>query len=106
MEKIWLNSYPAGVPAEIDTCAYRSVSELLEDSFRKNRDRRAFLCMGQAITYGELDAMSMKLGAWFQSKGLVPGARIALMMPNVLQYPVAIAAVLRAGYIVVNVNPL
>ncbi len=106
MEKIWLKSYPAGVPAEIDVSAYRSVSQLLEDSFRKNRERRAFLCMGQAITYGELDAMSKKLAAWFQAKGLKPGARVALMMPNVLQYPVAIAAVLRAGYIVVNVNPL
>ncbi|MDR5737447.1 MULTISPECIES: long-chain fatty acid--CoA ligase [unclassified Caballeronia] len=106
MEKLWLKSYPAGVPAEIDASAYRSVSQLLEDSFRKNRDRRAFVCMGRAITYRELDDMSKKLAAWFQHKGLKPGARVALMMPNVLQYPVAIAAVLRAGYIVVNVNPL
>jgi long-chain acyl-CoA synthetase len=106
MDKPWLKSYPAGVPAEIDASAYRSVSELLQDSFRKNRDRRAFLCMGQAITYGELDDMSKRLAVWFQQKGLERGARIALMMPNVLQYPVAIAAVLRAGYIVVNVNPL
>ena len=106
MEKLWLKSYPAGVPAEIDASAYQSVSELLEDSFRKNRDRRAFVCMGQAITYGELDDMSTKFAAWFQNQGLKRGARVALMMPNVLQYPVAIAAVLRAGYIVVNVNPL
>ncbi|MDR5821025.1 long-chain fatty acid--CoA ligase [Caballeronia sp. LZ043] len=106
MEKPWLKSYPAGVPAEIDVSAYRSVSELLEDSFRANRDRRAFVCMGQAITYGELDTMSRNLAAFFQQKGLARGARVALMMPNVLQYPVAIAAVLRAGYIVVNVNPL
>ncbi|WP_250534698.1 long-chain fatty acid--CoA ligase [Caballeronia sp. AZ10_KS36] len=106
MEKLWLKSYPAGVPAEIDVSAYRSVSQLLEDSFRNNRDRRAFLCMGQAITYGELDDMSKKLAAWLQQRGLKRGARVALMMPNVLQYPVAIAAVLRAGYIVVNVNPL
>ncbi|MDR5834900.1 long-chain fatty acid--CoA ligase [Caballeronia sp. LZ034LL] len=106
MEKPWLKSYPAGVPAEIDVSAYRSVSELLEDSFRANRERRAFVCMGQAITYGELDTMSRNLAAFFQQKGLAPGARVALMMPNVLQYPVAIAAVLRAGYIVVNVNPL
>ncbi len=106
MEKLWLKSYPAGVPAEIDPSAYRSVSELLEDSFRANRDRRAFVCMGQAITYAELDAMSRKLAAWFQKRGMKPGARVALMMPNVLQYPIAIAAVLRAGYIVVNVNPL
>ncbi|WP_250502644.1 long-chain fatty acid--CoA ligase [Caballeronia sp. AZ7_KS35] len=106
MEKPWLQSYPSGVPAEIDPSAYRSVSELLEDSFRANRDRRAFVCMGQAITYAELDAMSRKLAAWFQKRGMKPGARVALMMPNVLQYPIAIAAVLRAGYIVVNVNPL
>jgi long-chain acyl-CoA synthetase len=106
MEKPWLKSYPAGVPAEIDASAYRSVSELLEESFRANRDRRAFICMGQAITYSELDTMSRNLAAWFQKKGLQPGARVALMMPNVLQYPVAIAAVLRAGYVVVNVNPL
>ncbi|SAK73553.1 Long-chain-fatty-acid--CoA ligase [Caballeronia fortuita] len=106
MEKPWLKSYPAGVPAEIDASAYRSVSELLVDSFRANRDRRAFMCMGQSITYAELDAMSRKLAAWFQKRGMKPGARVALMMPNVLQYPIAIAAVLRAGYIVVNVNPL
>ncbi|SAL79704.1 Long-chain-fatty-acid--CoA ligase [Caballeronia peredens] len=106
MEKPWLKSYPAGVPAEIDASVYRSVSALLEDSFRANRARRAFVCMGQAITYGELDSMSRNLAAWFQKKGLKPGARVALMMPNILQYPVAIAAVLRAGYIVVNVNPL
>ena len=106
MEKPWLKSYPAGVPAEIDASAYRSVSELLEDSFRANRDRRAFVCMGQSITYGELDAISKKLAAWFQRRGMKPGARVALMMPNVLQYPVATAAVLRAGFAVVNVNPL
>ncbi|WP_321800878.1 long-chain fatty acid--CoA ligase [Caballeronia sp. J97] len=106
MEKPWLKSYPAGVPADIDASAYRSVSELLEDSFRANRDRRAFVCMGQSITYAELDSMSRKLAAWFQKRGMKPGARVALMMPNVLQYPIAIAAVLRAGYIVVNVNPL
>lgn len=106
MDKPWVKSYPEGVPAEIDASAYRSVSDLLEDSFRKNRDRRAFVCMGKAITYGELDEMSRRLAAWFQLKGLQRGARVALMMPNVLQYPVAIAAVLRAGYIVVNVNPL
>ncbi|CAH2807073.1 MAG: Long-chain-fatty-acid--CoA ligase (EC [uncultured Caballeronia sp.] len=106
MEKPWLKSYPAGVPAEIDASAYRSVPELLEESCRANRDRRAFICMGQAITYDELDTMSRKLAAWFQKKGLKPGTRVALMMPNILQYPVAIAAVLRAGYIVVNVNPL
>jgi long-chain acyl-CoA synthetase len=106
MERIWLKSYPAAVPADIDASRYASVGELLDESFRDYRANRAFVCMGKAITYGELDDLSRKLGAWFQSKGLARGARIAIMMPNVLQYPVAIAAVLRAGYVVVNVNPL
>jgi long-chain acyl-CoA synthetase len=106
VEKIWLKSYPDGVPAEIDASIFNSVTELLEDSFRKNREKPAFVCMGKSLTYGELDALSLQLGAWFQSRGLKPGARIAIMMPNVLQYPVTIAAVLRAGYVVVNVNPL
>jgi long-chain acyl-CoA synthetase len=106
MEKIWLKSYPPGVPAEIDASAYTSVGELLEDSFRQYRASRAFVCMGKSITYGELDALSQQVGAWFQAKGLARGARVAIMMPNVLQYPVVLAAVLRAGYVVVNVNPL
>ena len=106
MEKIWLKSYPPGVPAEIDASAYASVGELLEESFRQYRASPAFSCMGKAITYGELDALSQRVAAWFQSKGLPRGARIAIMMPNVLQYPVVLAAVLRAGYVVVNVNPL
>jgi long-chain acyl-CoA synthetase len=106
MEKIWLKSYPPGVPAEIDPDQYASVGELLEESFGHYRAKPAFVCMGKSMTYGELDEQSRKLGAWFQSKGLARGARIAIMMPNVLQYPVAIAAILRAGYTVVNVNPL
>src|SRR6266702_1435252 len=106
MDKIWLKSYPPGVPAEIDPSRYSSVAELLEEAFRDHRAKPAFVCMGQEISYGELDALSRKLAAWFQSKGLARGARIAIMMPNVLQYPVAIAAILRAGYVVVNVNPL
>jgi long-chain acyl-CoA synthetase len=106
MEKIWLKSYPPGVPAEIDASAYASVGELLEESFRQYRSLPAFVCMGKSITYGELDVLSRKVAAWFQSKGLLRGARIAIMMPNVLQYPVVLAAVLRAGYVVVNVNPL
>jgi long-chain acyl-CoA synthetase len=106
MEKIWLKSYPPGVPAEIDPSQYSSVADLFEESFREYQTRPAFVCMGKQITYGELDALSRKLAAWFQSKGLARGARIAIMMPNVLQYPVAIAAILRAGYVVVNVNPL
>jgi long-chain acyl-CoA synthetase len=106
MDKPWLKQYPAGVPAEIDASQFRSLAHLLDDSFQKNRDRRAFECMGKVLTYGEVDTLSRQLAAWLQSRGLAPGARVALMMPNVLQYPVALAAVLRAGYVVVNVNPL
>ncbi|MEV4779211.1 long-chain-fatty-acid--CoA ligase [Burkholderia sp. LMU1-1-1.1] len=106
MEKIWLKSYPENMPAEIDPTQYRSVTHLLEESFRKYADRNAYVCMDKFLTYGELDKLSLRMGAWLQSKGLQPGARVAIMMPNVLQYPVAMAAVLRAGYTVVNVNPL
>ncbi|MBB3220232.1 long-chain fatty acid--CoA ligase [Pseudoduganella umbonata] len=106
MDKIWLKSYPSGVPAEIDPNQYRSLVHLLEESFQKYADRKAFVCMDKFITFGELDTYSKRLGAWLQSRGMKPGARVALMMPNVLQYPVALAAVLRAGYTVVNVNPL
>ncbi|MCA6105845.1 long-chain fatty acid--CoA ligase [Bradyrhizobium cenepequi] len=106
MERIWLKHYPAGVPADIDVTQYSSLVELLEESFAKFADRKAFICMDKAITYRELDEMSTALGAYLQSLGLAKGARVALMMPNVLQYPISTAAVLRAGYAVVNVNPL
>jgi long-chain acyl-CoA synthetase len=106
MERIWLKQYPAGVPADIDVTQYSSLIELLEESFVKFRDRKAFICMDKSISYRELDEMSTALAAYLQSKGLQKGARVALMMPNVLQYPVSTAAVLRAGYAVVNVNPL
>ena len=106
MDKIWLKSYPPGVPADIDPDQYRSLVHLLEEAFQKYADRNAYVCMDKFLTYAELDTYSRQLGAWLQSRGLKKGARVALMMPNVLQYPVAIAAVLRAGYTVVNVNPL
>jgi len=106
MEKVWLKHYPEGVPSEINPLEYKSLVHLLEASFQKYSSRRAFVCMDKALTYGEVDRLSRQLGAWLQSRGLAPQARVALMMPNVLQYPVALAAVLRAGYIVVNVNPL
>ncbi len=106
MDKIWLQSYPPGMPAEINPDQYSSLVQLLEESFSKFADRNAFVCMDKFLTYRELDAYSQKLAAWLQSRGLTPGARVALMMPNVLQYPIALAAVLRAGYVVVNVNPL
>jgi long-chain acyl-CoA synthetase len=106
MERIWLKQYPAGVPSDIDVTQYSSLVELLEESFAKFADRKAFICMDKSISYRDLDEMSQAFGAYLQSKGLKKGARVALMMPNVLQYPVATAAVLRAGYAVVNVNPL
>ncbi|WP_349742382.1 long-chain-fatty-acid--CoA ligase [Roseateles cavernae] len=104
--KPWLKSYPEGVPAEIRVDAYKSLVELLEEAFRKHADRDAAVCMDQRLRFGEVNELSQALGAWLQSKGLERGARVAIMMPNVLQYMVAIAAILRAGYAVVNINPL
>ncbi len=104
--KPWLKSYPDGVPAEISTAAYPSLVALLEEAFHKYANRDAAACMDQRLSFGEIDRLSQALGAWLQSRGLVQGARVAIMMPNVLQYMVAIAAILRAGYVVVNVNPL
>ena len=106
MDRIWLKSYPAGVPAQVDVTQYSSVVALLEESFAKYRDAPAYICMDRRLTYGQLDELSKALAAWLQSLGLVRGDRVAIMMPNVLQYPVAIAAVLRGGFIAVNINPL
>ncbi len=106
MDKFWLKSYPSGVPAEIDPSCYRSLIDLLEESFSKYAQRPAYTCMDRQLSFGELDQLSRKLAAWLQEQGLSPHARVAVMLPNVLQYPVAIAAVLRAGFTVVNVNPL
>src|SRR5262245_14036800 len=106
MDRFWLKSYPPGVPSDIDPSVYPSVVALLEESFAKYRDQRAYVCMDKAITFGDVDALSKALAAWLQGRGLEKGTRVAIMMPNVLQYPVALAAVLRAGLIAVNVNPL
>ena len=106
MDRFWLKSYPPGVPSDIDPSVYPSVVALLEESFAKFRDQRAYVCMDKAITFGDIDALSQALAAWLQGRGLAKGTRVAIMMPNVLQYPVALAAVLRAGLIAVNVNPL
>ncbi len=106
MDRFWLRNYPPGVPADIDPSVYPSLVSLLEESFAKYRDSRAYVCMGMALTFGEIDALSQALAAWLQGRGLGKGARVAIMMPNVLQYPVAVAAVIRAGLIAVNVNPL
>jgi long-chain acyl-CoA synthetase len=106
MERIWLKHYPAGVPTEIDISGYGSIVELLEESFKKFHDRDALLFMGKKLTYAELDEMSRAFAAFLQSLQLKQGARVAIMMPNVMQNPIAIAGVLRAGCTVVNVNPL
>jgi long-chain acyl-CoA synthetase len=106
MERIWLKSYPPGVPAEIDTRQFSSLVELFEKSIRAFGDRPAFTSMGKTISFAELDAMARNFAAWLQSKGLAKGARVALMMPNCLQYPIAMFGTLRAGCVVVNVNPL
>jgi len=104
--KPWLASYPAGVPAQIDTRVYGSLVDLLNEAFRKHASRDAAICMGQRMRFSEIDQLSMQLGAWLQAQGLKQGDRVAIMMPNLLQYGVAIAAILRAGFVVVNVNPL
>ncbi len=106
MEKIWLKSYPPGVPAEIDINQYASLREVLEESCAKFGSRPAYSCMGRTITFTELDRLSAAFGAFLQARGLNKGARVALMMPNVLQYPVCLFGILRVGCTVVNVNPL
>ena len=106
MEKTWLKQYPAGVPAEIDVNQYASLVALLDESFTRFADRTAYKFMGKTITFRQVDEASRALAAWLQGQGLAKGDRVAVMMPNVPQYPVAVAAILRAGYVVVNVNPL
>jgi long-chain acyl-CoA synthetase len=106
MEKIWLKSYPPGVPAEIDTSEFSSINDILRKSCEKFRHRPAFTCMDRSLSYGDLDQMSLRLAAYLQSLGLKKGDRVAIMMPNILQYPIALFGVLRAGLIVVNTNPL
>ena len=105
-QKPWLSAYPEGVPAEIDTQAYSSVVDLMQESFRQYGDRTAFSFLGKGLRYNELDRLSQVFAAYLQSLGLVFGDRVAIMLPNVLQYPIAVAAVLRAGFVVVNINPL
>ncbi len=106
MDKYWLKSYPEGVPHEVHPEQYRSLTHLLEESFRKNASRPFSVCMERWMSYRELDERSAALGAWLQSQGLEPGARVAIMLPNVPQFPVAMAGVLRGGFTCVNVNPL
>ncbi len=105
-EKIWVNSYPAAVPAEIAPHAHASLGALFEASCAKFADRLAFSSMGRGMTFRELEQQSRKVGAWLQAKGLVKGDRVAVMTPNILQNPVSVYGILRAGMTVVNVNPL
>jgi long-chain acyl-CoA synthetase len=105
-QRHWLKHYPEGVPHDIDPGQYASLTQLLEESFRNHAQRPFSVCMERWMTYGELDELSRALGAALQAKGLEPGARVAIMLPNIPQFAVAMAAVLRAGYTCVNVNPL
>jgi long-chain acyl-CoA synthetase len=106
MERIWLKNYPPGVPQDIDTEQYNSLTDLLETAFRQHGDSPFSVCMNRWMSYKELDQLSTALGAWLQNKGLTPGSRVAIMLPNLPQFAVTMAAVLRAGYTCVNVNPL
>ncbi|HSW18091.1 MAG TPA: long-chain-fatty-acid--CoA ligase [Ramlibacter sp.] len=105
-ERPWLAAYPAGVPADIDPSRYGSLVALMDESFEKYADRTAYSFMGRDVSYAETDVVSQALAAYLQGLGLVKGDRVAIMMPNVPQYPAVVAAVLRAGCVVVNVNPL
>jgi long-chain acyl-CoA synthetase len=106
VEKIWISHYPKGVPAEIDINEYASVREIFEESASKYAGRPAFTCMGRSMAFSELNTLSGAFGAWLQGVGCAKGARVAVMMPNILQYPVCVFGTLRAGCTVVNVNPL
>jgi long-chain acyl-CoA synthetase len=106
VDRFWVKNYPKGVPADIDVHQYESLVQLLDEAFKKFGTLPAYSCMGATMTYRQLDENSAAIGAWLQSKGLGKGKRVAIMMPNILQYPVVLAGVLRAGATVVNVNPL
>jgi len=106
MERIWQKNYPAGVAHEIDASQYNSLTDLLERAFSEHGDSPFSVCMNRWMSYKELNQLSTALGAWLQSKGLPPGSRVAIMLPNLPQFAVTMAAVLRAGYTCVNVNPL
>jgi long-chain acyl-CoA synthetase len=105
-DRPWLSAYPEGVPADIDPSQYQSLVQLMEESFVKFAARPAYVFMGKEVTFGETDSLSRAFAAYLQGLGLAKGDRVAIMMPNVPQYPVAVAAILRAGFVVVNVNPL
>ena len=106
LDRPWLKAYPAGVPADIDPSQYPSLVALMEESFKKYGARVAYSFMGKDVTFAQTDSLSQTFAAYLQGLGLAKGDRVAIMMPNVPQYPVTVAAILRAGYVVVNVNPL
>jgi long-chain acyl-CoA synthetase len=107
VEKIWLKSYPPGVPEELPTPPYGSVRELFEQAFEKYPERPAYSNMGTTLSYRQLDELSLQFACYLQqSLGLTRGERVAIMLPNVLQYPVALCGIFRAGLVAVNVNPL
>jgi long-chain acyl-CoA synthetase len=106
MDRFWLKSYPEGVPHDVDPGQYRSLNQLLEESFRKNARRPFSVCLERWMSYAQLDEYSASLGAWLQGLGLEPGARVAIMLPNLPQFAVTMAGILRAGFTCVNVNPL
>jgi long-chain acyl-CoA synthetase len=106
MERFWLKNYPPGVPADVDVTQYSSLAQLMEEAFARYGSRNAYAYMDRYYTFADIDRYSKALGAWLQGRGLQRGARVAIMLPNVIQYPIAVAGILRAGYVVVNVNPL
>ncbi len=106
MERFWLKNYPPGVPADVDVTQYSSLVELMGEAFDRYAKRTAYAFADRYFTFADIERHSLALGAWLQGRGLARGARVAIMMPNVVQYPIAVAAILRAGYVVVNVNPL
>jgi long-chain acyl-CoA synthetase len=106
MDRFWLKNYPAGVPADVKLDECSSLLELMDTGFRAHAHRRAYAFMDRFFTFADIDAQSAAFGAWLQGKGIAPGTRVAIMMPNVVQYPIALGGVLRAGCVVVNVNPL
>jgi hypothetical protein len=105
-ERIWLKNYPPGVPADIDPGQYSSLVELIGEALREHGDRKAYVLLDHAMTYGEVDRQAAAFSAWLQAQGFARGDRIALMLPNVLQYPIALLGALRAGLVIVNTNPL
>jgi long-chain acyl-CoA synthetase len=105
-DRPWLAAYPEGVPADIDTRPYRSLVHLMEESFERHAGKTAYSFMGKDVSFAQVDSLSQAFAAYLQGLGLVKGDRVAIMMPNMPQYPVAVAGILRAGFVVVNVNPL